>query len=108
MRDYVIVIDKPYMGGADQELGEILLRTFVRTSLKCSKAPKAILLYNEGVKLINDPEIGEFFDSLIAKGSKLLICGTCIDYFDMDITRGERSSMEEIMNLQVNYKVLRP
>lgn len=111
-RDYVVVIDKDYMGERDRELGTALIKSFITTLSEINKLPSHILLYNEGVKLVSEgSQILEKFISLSDKGVEILCCGSCIKYFDLTdkIMVGRISNMLEILSTQIcANKVIKP
>lgn len=108
MEPFVVVITKPYMGENNQELGKILLQGFLRTVSDFERLPEAIMFYNDGVNVILDDVLQPFLSDFDLKNVPLLFCGTCLDYYDMELPFGSRSSMKEIVSYEMKYKVLRP
>ena len=47
----VVVLSSDKMGEGDEELGKVLIKGFVYAITQLDKYPKAVLLYNSGVKL---------------------------------------------------------
>ncbi|QVK19865.1 sulfurtransferase-like selenium metabolism protein YedF [Mycoplasmatota bacterium] len=111
-RDYVVVIDKLYMGEAEKELGKGLLKSFIYTLCEMNDLPTHVLLYNEGVKLVSDKsELINKFTSLSEKGVEILCCGSCLKYFELveKIKTGRISNMFEIISVQINAsKIIKP
>lgn len=105
----VVVVDKDYMGEGDKKLGKILLKGFLTTLRDISLKPEMILLYNEAVKISIDDEFVSILKSLVDSGTKVLLCGTCVKYFEIEPLVGEISTMFNIVGVQMNAKqVLRP
>lgn len=96
----VIVINNRGMGSGSDELGKILLQACVNTLKELSQPPAAILCYNGGVFVTVEgaptvPALAE----LVKKGVTLLVCGTCIDYFELQnqVAVGTISNMYDIL-----------
>jgi len=97
----VIFIDTDSMGRGSEELGKILLRSFLQTLEQSEVRPQKIILMNSGVKLAcQGSEVLEDLQELAKKGSEILACGTCLDFFGLkkNLTAGRVSNMYEIVN----------
>jgi selenium metabolism protein YedF len=98
--NYVIVIKSNLMGEGEEELGEILMKAFTNTIKEISDLPAAIILYNKGVFLATDESaVAESLKELESKGVEILICGTCVEYYNkrQQIKIGTISNMYTIM-----------
>lgn len=97
----VICIKNLEMGLGEKELGEILLKAFISTIKEINPLPSAIIFYNSAVNLTkrNSTVMNEL-ESLSEMGIKILVCGTCTDFFDISdkIVTGTVSNMYEIMD----------
>jgi selenium metabolism protein YedF len=99
--DLVVCIDCDSMGRGSEELGKILMRSFLQTLEQSDLQPKKIILINNGVKLAcQGSEVLEDLLELAAKGSEILACGTCLDFFGIkkNLKVGKVSNMYEILN----------
>lgn len=59
-----------------------------------------MVFYSTGVKLIaKDSDVIEDLKIIAEKGVQMLVCGTCLNYFEMNdpLTVGEVSNMYDIM-----------
>jgi selenium metabolism protein YedF len=96
----VVVINHHGMGSGSEELGKILLQACVNTLGEVSPLPKAILCYNAGVFVAAEgaPTVPAL-TNLVERGVALLVCGTCVDYFDLKgkIASGTISNMYDIL-----------
>ncbi len=96
----VIVINNHGMGSGSEELGKILLQACVNTLGEVSPLPSAILCYNSGIFVAAEgaPTVPALAD-LVDRGVTLLVCGTCVDYFDLKgkIAAGTISNMYDIL-----------
>ena len=105
----VVVLDKDYMGEGEERLGKVLLKSYLTTLRDISFKPEAILMYNSAVKITMDEELIPILKDLEDSGTDLLLCGTCIKYYEIEPTIGKPSNMFSITGIQMNAdKVLRP
>jgi selenium metabolism protein YedF len=99
--DIVVFIDTDSLGRGSEELGKILMRSFLQTLEQSEVHPQRIILINSGVKLACDgSEVLEDLQEFAAKGVEVLSCGTCLDYFGIKrkLLVGKVSNMYEIIN----------
>ena len=97
----VLFIDADSLGRGSEELGKILMRSFLQTLEQSEVLPQKILLVNSGVKLACEgSEVLEDLQEFAAKGVEVLSCGTCLDYFGIKkkLMVGKVSNMYEIIN----------
>jgi len=97
----VVFIDTDSLGRGPEELGRILMRTFLQTLEQSEVQPRKVILINSGVKLACEgSEVLEDLQELAAKGAEILSCGTCLDYFAIKkkLMVGKVSNMYEIIN----------
>lgn len=80
----IILITNNGMGQADNELQHKLITTYLKLLNENDYLPAAICFYTEGVKLAVDgsPVLDELV-ALETKGVRLILCGTCLDYFGL-------------------------
>jgi len=95
----LVFIDGETVGRGSEELGTILMRSFLLTLKELNPLPWRIIFMNSGVKLAVDgsPHIGALND-LVAIGAEILSCGTCLDYYRVKdrLMVGRISNMHEI------------
>ena len=80
----VVQITAATMGTGDDELGALLMRSFLKTQSQLDRTPDAILFYNDGVKLCCEGSV--LLDDLTAfetAGIEIIACGTCLNFFDL-------------------------
>jgi selenium metabolism protein YedF len=96
----VVVINHHGMGSGSEELGKILLQACVNTLKEVSPLPSAILCYNAGVLATVDgaPTVPALAQ-LEKQGVTVLVCGTCVDYYDLKgkVAVGTISNMYDIL-----------
>jgi len=80
--DTVILISHNGMGKADQELQHKLVGTYLKLLDEHNLLPGAICFYTEGVHLVVEGSpVLDTLASLEAKGVRLILCSTCLNYF---------------------------
>ena len=80
----VVQITAATMGSGDDELGALLLRSFLKTQAELDRQPEAILFYNDGVKLCCEGSL--LLDDLRALENariEIIVCGTCLNFFEL-------------------------
>ncbi len=110
--EYVLYLASDRMGEGSEELGQLLIRSYLYTLTQADALPRTILLVNGGVRLAleESPVLG-YLQELVQKGVTLLACGTCLDYFEAKerLAAGQVSNMYDIAEeLARAPKVIRP
>lgn len=97
----VVFIESDSIGRGSEELGRILMRSFLHTLAEAEYNPAKIILVNSGVKLTCEgSEVIEDMRHLSGQGAEILSCGTCLDYFGFKtkLQVGRISNMYEILS----------
>ncbi len=105
-----IFITTQHLGLGDDELGEKLMATFLSTLPELGKSLWRVILLNGGVKLAaqNGPALTTL-QELEQAGVSILVCGTCLAYYELKKQVGETSNMLDIVtSLHLADKVIRP
>lgn len=103
--DYVVVLSSAGMGqdkDGSMTLGKILMRGCINSLSQQDVLPKAIIMYNSGVLVaMEGADTVPALKELAAEGVDLLLCGVCVDYYDMkpQIAVGRISNMLEITTI---------
>jgi selenium metabolism protein YedF len=95
----VLLIASDSVGRGDDELGGILIRSFLHTLNEVEPLPGTIVFLNAGVKLtMEGSSVLEDLASLTEKGVQILACGTCLGHFGLKgkVAVGEVSNMYTI------------
>ena len=95
----VLVVSADVMGRGVAELGNILIRGFFHTLGEVEPRPETIIFFNSGVKLAcQGSPVLEDLHALEADGIEMLVCGTCLNYFELtdQIAAGQVSNMYDI------------
>lgn len=78
----VVYIGSDIMGAGDRELGNILIRAFLKTLKDVTPKPKKMIFVNSGVKLTTEgSDVIQSVKDLEAMNISVLSCGTCLDYY---------------------------
>lgn len=80
-----VFIGKDFIGDGSRELGESLMKMFLYTLAQSDTPPACLLFMNGGVKLPagGETQVIESLKALAEKGCEILVCGTCLNYFDL-------------------------
>lgn len=82
--DWILYLDSDSLGRGPEELGQILLRSFMHTLKEASAKPPKMILINSGVKLACEgSQVLEDLNNIAIQGVEILSCGTCLDYFGL-------------------------
>ena len=79
-----IAIGSNVMGQGEEELGKILMKSFIYTVKETTPYPNNIVFYNSGVYLTceGSPVLDDLA-ALIEEGVDIQSCGTCLDYYNL-------------------------
>ena len=97
--NHVILVKNDKMGFGDDDLGQILIQGFINKIAEVSPLPDKIIFYNNGVSLtLKDSPVLDSLQALRNAGVQILICGTCVDFFNIteNIGCGDISNMHDI------------
>jgi selenium metabolism protein YedF len=104
-KPHVVVFRSDTMGSGPAELGQILMKAFVNTIKEIKPLPGHLVFYNTGINLVVDGSalLGPL-SGLETMGVKILVCGTCLDYFNLKskLKVGEISNMFTILETVTN------
>lgn len=79
-----VLITSDTLGSADEELGRILMRSFLVSLAHEVQAPAAVMLVNHGVLLAcEDSEALGELRTLEDKGVAVTACGTCLKHLGL-------------------------
>lgn len=104
MQNTVIMITNNGMGKADETLQQKLAGKYLELIQLNDSLPNAICFYTDGVKLVvEDSPVLEQLKSLENAGVHLIICSTCLEYFDLTekVQVGIVGGMTDILEAQV-------
>lgn len=83
--DTIILITKDKLGEGSDELGALLMSSYLYTLTEVLPYPAGIIFLNGGVELtVEGSESLEHIRTLESNGVEILSCGTCLDYFGLN------------------------
>ena len=94
------------------ELGSILMKGFLKTTLEFKKLPKNIILVNEGVFLTTkeqNSEVIEIFKEFEKRGVKIYSCGLCMNHYSIladELKVGEIGNAYDSMDMLLHTEVI--
>ena len=104
MNGAVVLVTENGMGKADKNLQQTLLAKYLELLLQSEHLPSAICFYTEGVKLVckGSPVLKQLH-VLESKNVRLIICSTCLDYFQLNenVEVGIVGGMGDILEAQM-------
>ena len=108
----VVAVGSDRMGEGSEELGRILIKSFIFALTQLDDLPDKILFYNGGAKLtVEGSESLEDLKTLEEQGVEIQTCGTCLDYYgikDKLAIGGVTNMYSLVETLQNAISVLRP
>jgi len=111
-RPQVVQVTGSTMGAGDDELGALLLRSFLKTQAQLDHQPDAVVFYNNGVKLCCEgSQLLDDLRSLERAGVEIIACGTCLNFFGLadQLAVGRVTDMLEIASrLATAGSIVRP
>ena len=99
----VVLVTSNGMGVAEEPLQQELLSIYLKMLQQNEFVPGAICFYGDGVKMVvKGSPVLELLRDLEAKGVRLIICITCLKYFDLEdkVAVGIVGGMHDIMLAQ--------
>lgn len=97
--DLTVAFTSNTMGKGNDELGKILMKSFIYTVSETEPLPKTMVFYNGGVRLTcQGSEVLDDLKKLEAAGVEIISCGTCLDFLKLkeDLRVGSISNMYTI------------
>jgi intracellular sulfur oxidation DsrE/DsrF family protein len=92
------------MGAADEKLQQLLFNKFLELLLQHESLPNALCFYTDGVRLVCEGSTAvEGLRQLESKGVRLIVCSTCLNYFDLatKVQVGIVGGMGDILEAQM-------
>lgn len=108
----LVFVDGETMGRGDDDLGKVLMRSFLNTLKELEVRPWRIIFLNTGVRLVtSDSEFIGILKDIADLSIEIISCGTCLDYFHLKdkVAVGRVSNMFEILtSFNEATNVIRP
>ena len=108
----VVDVDSETMGRGSDELGQLLMKSFLLAVSQLPRLPRTVLFYNGGAKLtVEGSESLEDLRNMEAQGVEILTCGTCLNFYGLaeKLAVGGVTNMYAIVEALANAgKVIKP
>lgn len=80
--DVAILVTSQFFGQGNEELGQVLMKSFLYTLTEMGEPIKNLIFMNSGVHLTcEDSPVLEHLKVLEDSGVEILSCGTCLDFY---------------------------
>jgi len=102
--EVVYLLDADYIG-SNMELGKVLVNGFFNAATALDHTRCTIILVSNAVRLATKNSYAlEVLSTLAQKGYRILICGTCLDFFKIrdNVAIGTISNALEIMQVMTS------
>lgn len=94
--ELVIGFGSNQMGSGSEELGKVLLKSYIHSLTELDNLPTHLFFFNSGAKLTNqNSNTLEDLRYLLEKGAKISTCGACLDFYKIK----ETLALGEITNM---------
>lgn len=100
MNNTLIMVTSEGMGSAPEELQTLLVINFFRNLVNENQTPAVIFFYADGVKLnVKGSVIEDSLERLEKRGSKILTCTTCLNFFKLkdQLSFGSAAGMNDLV-----------
>lgn len=97
---FTILISTDRMGEGDEQLGKLLMKSYLYALSESTKIPTDLIFLNGGVKLTTEGSDSiESLNKLVGRGVSISNCGTCLDFYGLKekLLVGEISNMYTIV-----------
>lgn len=94
----VVLIGSETMGNGAEELGKLLMKGYIFALCNGETPPKTVIFLNGGAKITCDPHSPSLEDlkKMEESGVEILTCGTCVNFYQLELQVGELANMYEI------------
>lgn len=104
LENMTIAFSSDKMGSGDEQLGEILMKSFIYTVSETKPYPSSLIFYNAGVKLTcKGSKVIEDLKKLKDEGVEIISCGTCLDFLNLK----DQIEIGSISNMYTIYEKLK-
>jgi len=111
-KDLLLVIRSSGMGEGEPDLGERLMKGFLKTLLESGTLPARIICMNSGIFLTTEGSgVLDMIRACEEQGSEIFSCQTCLAYYGREeqLAVGRPTNMKETVSALLAFKkVLQP
>ena len=108
----LLTVKSAGIGDGEPDLGDKLMRAFLAMLLESGRVPARCIFMSSGVFLTTTgSSVLDLLEQLERAGSKILSCGTCLDYYGRkdQLAIGEATTMRDTVDAMLSFeKILTP
>ncbi|HEX3011235.1 MAG TPA: sulfurtransferase-like selenium metabolism protein YedF [Syntrophomonadaceae bacterium] len=100
--DVAILVTSQFFGQGNEELGQVLMKSFLYSLNEMKEKIKHIIFMNSGIFLTCEGSpVLEYLQGLESDGVEVLSCGTCLDFYGMKekLATGKVTNMYTAMDI---------
>lgn len=98
-----ILVTSQFFGQGNEELGQVLMKSFLYSLNEMKEQIKHIIFMNSGIFLACEGSpVLEYLQGLEADGVEILSCGTCLDFYGMK----EKLAVGQVTNMYTAMDIL--
>lgn len=104
-KKFTLVVSTDKLGMGDDNLGDILMKSYIFALSEADLIPNDLVFINGGVKLtVESSPVLDSLKKLVERGTNILVCGVCLDFYNIkeEFSVGEISNMYTIVQLMNN------
>ncbi|MBU2536596.1 MAG: sulfurtransferase-like selenium metabolism protein YedF [Chloroflexi bacterium] len=109
MGSKVILVQSETLGRGEEQLGSMLMASFLRLLGESDKKPSTLIFWNTGVRLVCEgSKVLDYVKRIAETGVEILACTTCLEYFDLidKLAVGKPTTMVNSIQSMLNYDVI--
>jgi len=109
MKTKVMLIQSEGLGRGDDQLGSMLMASFLRLLGESSDKPKSLVFWNTGVRLVCEgSKVLGHVKKLEKQGVEILACTTCLEYFNLTdkLLVGKPTTMLKSIESMFRYEIV--
>lgn len=106
---FVVAIGRDVMGGGNDELGGMLMKSFIYSLAEFEAPPARLLFFNSGVRLTTEGSNAlADLDTLIGRGTIVESCGACLNFYALagKLRAGGVTNMHSILEVMARAERL--
>ena len=109
MSKKVVIIKSDVIGRGDDQLGRLLMSSFLRLLADSPQKPATMIFLNTGVRLVcQGSSFLTHIKQLAEQGVELLACTTCLEYYDLldKLEAGKSTTMGKTIETMLTAEVI--
>lgn len=101
--ELTIVVSSNLFGNGNDDLGALLMKSYMYSLSENEILPENIIFMNSGVKLCCEGSgVIDSLTSMKQKGVKIMSCGTCLDFYELK----DKLLIGDVGNMNLSVKLM--